>query len=131
MKNNNIEYTPQTNICDEKTQPSLNLTSKSCNLITNFSTAIKNFDEKIHDQSIVSIPSNLTYSGFKEINLNNNFEISNDQNKKRFWTNDEDELLKKLVEKHGARNWWKISSFFINRTDVQCLHRWQKVLNPS
>ena len=24
-----------------------------------------------------------------------------------------------------------IASFFTNRTDVQCLHRWQKVLNPD
>ncbi len=24
-----------------------------------------------------------------------------------------------------------IASFFVNRTDVQCLHRWQKVLNPE
>lgn len=25
----------------------------------------------------------------------------------------------------------KISSYFENKTDVQCLHRWQKVLNPQ
>lgn len=30
-----------------------------------------------------------------------------------------------------ARNWKKIASFFKERSDVQCLHRWQKVLNPT
>ena len=69
-----------------------------------------------------------------------------------------DEELTKLVEKYGVlfiflkqlkiqlfllilnnffsfikkpKNWKKISSYFKERTDVQCLHRWQKVLNPS
>jgi myb proto-oncogene protein len=29
-----------------------------------------------------------------------------------------------------AKNWKKIASYFELRSDVQCLHRWQKVLNP-
>jgi len=51
--------------------------------------------------------------------------------KKRWWTPDEDEKLKHLVEEFGARNWKRIAAFFDDRTDVQCLHRWQKVLNPK
>ena len=35
------------------------------------------------------------------------------------------------MDEHGARNWKKIAGFFEERTDVQCLHRWQKVLNPK
>jgi myb-related protein len=50
---------------------------------------------------------------------------------KRWWTLEEDEKLKDLVQTHGAKNWKKIASFFEDRSDVQCLHRWQKVLNPS
>ncbi|EGR27325.1 myb-like DNA-binding domain protein [Ichthyophthirius multifiliis] len=50
---------------------------------------------------------------------------------KRWWKPEEDELLKDLVKKHGPKNWKKIASYFENRTDVQCLHRWQKVLNPN
>jgi hypothetical protein len=50
---------------------------------------------------------------------------------KQFWSKNEDALLKELVLKHGAKSWKKISSHFRNRTDVQCLHRWQKVLNPK
>ncbi|XP_048842501.1 transcriptional activator Myb isoform X2 [Brienomyrus brachyistius] len=47
------------------------------------------------------------------------------------WTRDEDEKLKKLVEHHGSEDWKVIASFLPNRTDVQCQHRWQKVLNPE
>jgi len=39
--------------------------------------------------------------------------------------------LKELVERFGAKNWKRIADSFENRTDVQCLHRWQKVLNPD
>lgn len=35
------------------------------------------------------------------------------------------------MDEHGARNWKKIASYFDDRSDVQCLHRWQKVLNPK
>ncbi|CAD8044194.1 unnamed protein product [Paramecium primaurelia] len=51
--------------------------------------------------------------------------------KKRWWTEEEDQQLKELVTQHGAKNWKKIASYFEERTDVQCLHRWQKVLNPD
>ncbi|XP_067888034.1 myb-related protein A isoform X4 [Heterodontus francisci] len=47
------------------------------------------------------------------------------------WIPDEDEKLKKLVEEHGTEDWNFIASHFLNRTDVQCQHRWQKVLNPE
>ena len=131
MNNNNLEQTPQHNLYEEKTQVYSNLSDKSSNLITNFSTAIKNFPETPKDHSSVNIPAFNSNILSKNLDFNINTEIANDINKKRFWTNDEDDLLKKLVEKHGARNWRKISSFFINRTDVQCLHRWQKVQNPN
>ncbi|TWW68951.1 Transcriptional activator [Takifugu flavidus] len=47
------------------------------------------------------------------------------------WTREEDEKLKKLVELHGSEDWKLIASLLPNRTDVQCQHRWQKVLNPE
>ncbi|EGR34704.1 myb protein, putative, partial [Ichthyophthirius multifiliis] len=50
---------------------------------------------------------------------------------KRWWTPEEDNLLKQLVNQLGAKNWKKIASYFLERSNVQCLHRWQKVLNPS
>ncbi|XP_036292933.1 myb-related protein A isoform X5 [Pipistrellus kuhlii] len=47
------------------------------------------------------------------------------------WTRDEDDKLKKLVEQHGTDDWTLISSHLQNRSDFQCQHRWQKVLNPE
>ncbi|XP_029903749.1 transcriptional activator Myb isoform X2 [Myripristis murdjan] len=47
------------------------------------------------------------------------------------WTREEDEKLKKLVELHGSEDWKVIANLLTNRTDVQCQHRWQKVLNPE
>jgi len=39
--------------------------------------------------------------------------------------------LADAVRKHGGKNWKRIAEELPGRTDVQCLHRWQKVLNPS
>lgn len=30
-----------------------------------------------------------------------------------------------------GKNWKKVAESFSQRTDVQCMHRWQKVLNPD
>lgn len=40
-------------------------------------------------------------------------------------------MLGEAVKKNGGKNWKKIAEALPGRTDVQCLHRWQKVLNPS
>ncbi|KAJ7958587.1 myb-related protein 3R-1 [Quillaja saponaria] len=47
------------------------------------------------------------------------------------WTPEEDEILQKAVHQFKGKNWKKIAECFKDRTDVQCLHRWQKVLNPE
>ncbi|OMO91035.1 hypothetical protein COLO4_18691 [Corchorus olitorius] len=52
------------------------------------------------------------------------------------WTAEEDEILRKAVQRFKGKNWKKIAGAsaaecFKDRTDVQCLHRWQKVLNPE
>ncbi|XP_064601947.1 myb-related protein A-like [Liolophura sinensis] len=47
------------------------------------------------------------------------------------WIREEDEKLKKIVENHGQHDWKLISSFFPDRSDIQCQHRWYKVLNPE
>jgi myb proto-oncogene protein len=43
----------------------------------------------------------------------------------------QDERLRQAVETYKAKNWKKIAEQFDDKTDVQCLHRWQKVLNPD
>jgi hypothetical protein len=47
------------------------------------------------------------------------------------WSEHEDELLRVAVNEFGGKNWKKIASKLKGRTDVQCLHRWQKVLKPG
>ncbi|KAK2970877.1 hypothetical protein RJ640_012506, partial [Escallonia rubra] len=47
------------------------------------------------------------------------------------WSSEEDEILCKAVQRFKGKNWKKIAECFKDRTDVQCLHRWQKVLNPE
>jgi Myb-like DNA-binding domain len=43
----------------------------------------------------------------------------------------QDEILRKAVIQHKGKNWKKIAEQLVGRKDVQCLHRWQKVLNPE
>ncbi|XP_039688776.1 transcription factor MYB3R-2-like [Medicago truncatula] len=47
------------------------------------------------------------------------------------WTEKEDKLLIDAVKKYNGKSWKKIAACVTGRTDVQCLHRWQKVLNPD
>lgn len=49
------------------------------------------------------------------------------------WTSEEDDRLRAAVKSNGAKNWKFISktAFQGSRSDVQCLHRWQKVLRPG
>lgn len=47
------------------------------------------------------------------------------------WTVEEDAQLRYAVEDNFAKNWKKIAQALPGRSDVQCLHRWQKVLKPG
>jgi len=48
------------------------------------------------------------------------------------WNESEDASLREIVQKHGPKNWKKIAGLLGDtRTDVQCLHRWNKVLKPG
>jgi hypothetical protein len=47
------------------------------------------------------------------------------------WTTEEDDLLRASVAQHGGKNWKLIASALAGKSEVQCLHRWNKVLNPE
>ena len=47
------------------------------------------------------------------------------------WTAEEDAQLRRAVNANAGKNWKKIAIYLPGRTDVQCLHRWQKVLKPG
>jgi hypothetical protein len=51
--------------------------------------------------------------------------------KRACWTKEEDERLREAVKQFNGKNWKRVAEIMGNgKTDVQCLHRWQKVLNP-
>lgn len=54
-----------------------------------------------------------------------------EEEKTKKWTASEDEALRAAVKAYGAKNWKRIAQDLPGRTDVQCLHRWQKVLHPG
>ena len=58
-------------------------------------------------------------------------DLDGDKSPRGKWSLEEDESLRLAVQQHGGRNWKKISDCLDGRTDVQCLHRWQKVLRPG
>ena len=43
----------------------------------------------------------------------------------------QDEKLKQVVEYVGHYDWQLVSRYFHDRSDLQCQHRWYKVLNPD
>jgi myb proto-oncogene protein len=57
--------------------------------------------------------------------------IDREEKGKGKWTEDEDKRLSALVVQYKGKNWKKVAEGLDGRTDVQCLHRWQKVLNPE
>ncbi|RZC59865.1 hypothetical protein C5167_007165 [Papaver somniferum] len=47
------------------------------------------------------------------------------------WTAEEDDYLRRSVEAYRGQNWKIIASGLPDKTAVQCLNRWKKVLNPN
>ena len=49
------------------------------------------------------------------------------------WTPEEDQLLREAISINEGKNWRKIAEYLKehNKNHTQCLHRWQKVLNPK
>ena len=49
----------------------------------------------------------------------------------KHWTKEEDAMLVEAVQHHNSKNWEGTSTWFSDRTAIQCLHRWHKALNPE
>lgn len=47
------------------------------------------------------------------------------------WTNEEDEILRDLIQRFGDQSWTVISSHMPNRNGKQCRERWHNHVNPA
>jgi hypothetical protein len=43
----------------------------------------------------------------------------------------QDDILREVVVVYDYKNWKKVAGHLPGRSEVQCLHRWSKVLNPE
>mmetsp|Transcript_38298 Transcript_38298/g.49519 ORF Transcript_38298/g.49519 Transcript_38298/m.49519 type:complete len:960 (-) Transcript_38298:297-3176(-) len=75
------------------------------------------------------VPPQSTSSGHHHSSSNSS--TSKQKAATRKWTAIEDGLLQEAVKAHDGKNWKAISEFLPDRSEVQCLHRWQKVLDPN
>ena len=57
--------------------------------------------------------------------------VGRPKNNSASWNAAQDEALKQLVGQHNGRNWKAIAAGLDGKTPTQCLHRWQRVLNPN
>ncbi|XP_044463925.1 transcription factor MYB3R-1 [Mangifera indica] len=86
----------------------------------------------MESKRIISTPSDgLSDGGQRMRSLHGRTSGPTRRSTKGQWTPEEDEILRKAVQRFKGKNWKKIAECFKERTDVQCLHRWQKVLNPE
>lgn len=76
------------------------------------------------------------------IDMDNNIQPEDDEDElddvpkkakvgKAKWSSDEDNILAKAVKDLNGKNWKLIANYLPGKTEVQCLHRWTKVLNPN
>jgi hypothetical protein len=47
------------------------------------------------------------------------------------WTNEEDEILRQMVNEYGTQKWVRIAEKLPNRIGRQCRERWINVLDPD
>jgi hypothetical protein len=97
--------------------------------------------DKDDDEYVESLSSSMKKKRKNEMknemkNDQENIHDNNEENEKKIgskekWMEEEDNILREAVKEFNGKGWKRIASRLKNRTDVQCLHRWQKVLNPA
>ncbi len=81
------------------------------------------------DKSTETKSNQKTFSNLKdELNKKNG---TKEKKKIGKWTKEEDEILKELVLVYGGKSWKKVAEHIRGRTEIQCLHRWTKILQPG
>ncbi|RWS25877.1 myb protein-like isoform X4, partial [Leptotrombidium deliense] len=89
-----------------------------------------NLDTCFEEESSCDVSSTTDPSVFSVCATPNLNAMKKNVNRGR-WTKEEDDRLKHYVSTYGETDWSKISSFFVDRSDLQCQQRWDKVVNPS
>ncbi len=69
---------------------------------------------------------NYLYSLYKDTSKNKLFEIRKTKVQKK-WSRDEDNLLLELAKKYHNKSWKKISSYFEDKTPLQCFCRYKRI----
>jgi len=49
----------------------------------------------------------------------------------RAWTDVEDNSLRRAVDELGSKNWKAVAARLPHRKEIECLHRWNRVLKPT
>jgi hypothetical protein len=75
----------------------------------------------------VATPPSKNYSAIEKGCVTRNL---SEMKKGNTWTEGEDTMLRSLVMKYQGRCWKSVAKELVGKTDLQCLRRWQKVLNP-
>ncbi|KRX07524.1 Homeodomain protein [Pseudocohnilembus persalinus] len=90
-------------------------------------------DEKIFKENLnESQKYNQNLDLFQEnINSLQNKDKYNNKCKKKPWTEEEDQMVIKLVQEYGAHKWTFIASQLEGRIGKQCRERWHNHLNPN
>lgn len=47
------------------------------------------------------------------------------------WNKHEDKYLEQAIDLYGEKSWRNISNYIGQRSPIQCLHRWTKILKPG
>ncbi|XP_059456448.1 uncharacterized protein LOC132186486 [Corylus avellana] len=96
---------------------------------------IKECDSNVEEKGAVSTSPSVSGSSDngvpKAISVQGRITGPTRRSTKGGWTREEDKILAIAVKEFNGKNWKKIAKRVHGRTDVQCLHRWQKVLDPS
>lgn len=102
-----------------------NTDQNSTNMVFNKLSAETQFKpESGKTQKLISFENTLELSSVQKLS-------DEEKQRPRRWTAFEDQLLKRSVHKHKARNWKLIASEVPGRNHVQCLQRWRKALDPT
>ncbi|KAH8488604.1 hypothetical protein H0E87_024304 [Populus deltoides] len=92
---------------------------------------VKEINSNSKTKGLVYWTGLVPHGGIRNAIQNQQGRMTGPTRRSRKWTGEEDKILADAVKRYNSKNWKKIAECVPDRTDVQCLHRWQKVLDPK